>query len=39
MPEYMKSVEEPGEGNPNFWSVEISAKELRKSRKGGRDWW
>jgi hypothetical protein len=35
MPEYMKSVEEPGAGNPNFRGVEISAKELRKSSKGG----
>jgi hypothetical protein len=35
MPEYMKSVEEPGEGNPNFWSVEISAKELRKPSERG----
>jgi hypothetical protein len=35
VPDYMKRVEEPGAGNPNFRGVEISAKELRKSSKGG----
>jgi hypothetical protein len=33
----MESIKKPGAGNTNFRSVEIGAKELRKSSKGGGD--
>jgi hypothetical protein len=35
MPKDMERIEKPGEGNAEFWSVKIGAKELRKSSKGG----
>jgi len=39
MPKGMERIEKPGEGNAEFRSVKIGAKELRKSSKGGAGRW